>query len=388
MDVFTPLKPSSDQNDYRDILQRMGKKHFQPNRSLERQIASFVRELIQKKKLVPQTRLPPIRMLCELWNTNYFTVQAALRRLGAEGLIVQSTSKGSFVAESKRELHRVCLYHERNLESNWQEDFYTRLSMSLYFALSERGIISVPFFDHRPQEEQNTAPPEVRAMVRDGEIDAIIGTTINYSKTRWLTKVGVPNASLVIRLPHRIINFDMELFVQLTLEEVLKRGHKTVGLIHIPTPIKRTGPSSDPLLYALKKIAEEKNIKVVVPKKPPMGDFNWEDTGSYLCEKILRSKVPVESIVIYPDSLIYGVAQTLLKHQITVPENLQVISHRNFESSFWVPFPVTWLTVKIEDYARGLLKQIDQQIAGVEMEPINIPVHLESPPSLESRKSE
>ena len=380
------MKPSSDQNDYRDILQRLGNKHFQPNRSLERQIASYVRELIQKKKLVPQTRLPPIRMLCELWNTNYFTVQAALSRLGAEGLIVQSTSKGSFVAESKRELRRVCLYHERDLASGWQEDFYTRLSMHLYRALSERGIVSVPFFDHRPYNEQNTAPPEVRNMVRDGEIDAIIGTSIDRDKTRWLAKLGVPTASLMIKTPNRVIQFDIDQFVALALEEATRLGHTTVGLIHIPSPIKRTGETADPLLHGFKKMAEEKNIRLVVPKKPPSGNFGWEDMGSYLCEKVLRSKIPVDTIVIYPDSLIYGVAQTLLKHQIAVPNKLQVISHRNFESTFWVPFPVTWLTVKIEDYARGLLKQIDQQIAGVEMEPIKIPVQLELPPHHELPK--
>ena len=322
-------------------------------------------------------------MLCELWNTNYFTVQAALSRLGAEGLIVQSTSKGSFVAESKRELRRVCLYHERDLRSGWQEDFYTRLSMYLYYVLSERGIVSVPFFDHRPHDEQNTAPPEVRNMVRDGEIDAIIGTSIDRHKTRWLTKLGVPTASLMIKTPSRVIQFDVDQFVALALEEAAKQGHTTVGLIH---PIKRAGTISDPLLYAFKKMAEDKNIRLVVPPKPPAGSSDWEDMGSYLCEKVLRSKIPVDTIVIYPDSLIYGVAQTLLKHQIAVPNKLQVISHRNFESTFWVPFPVTWLTVKIEDYARGLLKQIDQQIAGVEIEPVKIPVQLELPPHLELPK--
>src|SRR5690554_1502241 len=75
---------------YQPLLAVMRGVTFDASLAVERQITLRVRHLIQTGALAPGVRLPPIRRLAELWNTNYFTVQTGLRVLVREGLLLQS----------------------------------------------------------------------------------------------------------------------------------------------------------------------------------------------------------------------------------------------------------------------------------------------------------
>ena len=361
------LKPPPRPADYGDILAILKKSAFKPNLSVERQIASHVRHLIQTKKLPEQTRLPPMRLLAEFWNTNYFTVQAALGRLVHEGLIVKSRKIGSFVAPPRRTLRRVCLYHDHNLSPDWSVDFYSRLNVSLYRLLSERGIRVVPFFDQRPASSLHSMPPEVRDMAKDGEIDALIATAIDRCNTGWLKKLDVPVASLM--LGEGVNN--AESFARLGIEEAVRCQRKTLGFIHIPGP-----EDGAPLLTALEKIGAQHGVSVVLPRTTGSQQVPWESLGFQLCEELLQAKDRPGLLFVYPDTLIRGVVTALLKHRVCVPEQITLVSHRNAESSIYAPFPVTWLTVKIEDFARGLLGQIEEQLTGASI-PFDIEVRVE-----------
>ncbi|HSI85428.1 MAG: substrate-binding domain-containing protein [Candidatus Methylacidiphilales bacterium] len=377
------MKSSSATTDYRDILLILRKKNFKPNSSVERQVAAHVRTLIEKKKLAPHVRLPPIRTLAELWDTNYFTVQAALSRLVGEGLIVQSPKKGSFVAPPRRALRRACLYHDQNLSEDWQKEFYSLLNITLYRILSIRGVITVPFFDHRPVEKQHTAPVEIRDMARDGEIDAVIATSIAHSALPWLQKLEVPAASLMLPTPQTVIRLDYLQMARMAIDEAVLLKRKRMGLIHISMPVKAR-PSQDLLLSELERLGKENGIEILSPTAyEPAPPNHWEQVGADQCDKLLQGGVRPDILFVYPDTYIRGVATSLLRHHIRVPEDVALVSHRNKESSIYLPFPVTWLTVKIEDFAQGLIKQIDRQITGEPQEPVSIPFAIErSGPSI------
>lgn len=366
----------SDSSDYREILAIMKKKHFAPNLSVERQIATHVRSLIQNKKLAVGTRLPPMRTLAEFWNTNYFTVQAGLSRLVHEGLIVKSPKKGSFIAPARRALRRVCLYHDHNLSSDWSFDFYSRLNITLYRILAERGIGVVPFFDHRPETSLNTMPPELRDMAKDGEIDALITTAIYPCNCGWLKKLEVPVASMMWEEPNQGVASNIESFARLAVEEAVRCNARSIGLIHVPVAPRAPETDPDALLTALQKKAAQKGISVVLPKPIPTRHLKWEHTGFQMCEELLKAKRP-EMLFVYPDTFVRGVVTALLKNHIKVPEQLTLVSHWNAKSPIFVPFPMTCLTVSIEDYAIGLLEQIEQQVAGEPVRPFPVPVTLE-----------
>ena len=315
-----------------------------------------------------------MRLLAEFWNTNYFTVQSALSRLVQEGLIVKSPKIGSFIAPPRRVLRRVCLYHDHNLSSDWSVDFYSRLNVILYRLLSERGIRVVPFFDHRPEKLLRTMPAELRDMAKDGEIDALITTAIYPHNTGWLKKLQVPVASTMWDDQRHAIVSNAENFARLAVEEAARCQRQWIGLIHVAQA--RDG-DPDPMLTALKKAGAEHGISIVLPQALSFEKLHWERAGFQLCEEMLRCQSTPGLLFVYPDTLIRGVVTALLQHQVRVPEEMAVVSHRNAESSIYVPFPVTWLTVKIEDFARGLLAQIEQQVAGELPEPFVIEVSAE-----------
>ncbi len=153
-----------------------------------------------------------------------------------------------------------------------------------------------------PPEKQHTAPVEIRNMVKDGEVDAIITSRIASSNTRWLTKLGVPYATLMIKEPPRDIEIDVDQFAFLGIEEAIRSGRKAIGpLVQLPVPIKRKSKMGDALLAAFEKVAARKGVTLVLPKRVYFTpDQTWEEKGSILCEKVLRSKVPVDLIIVYP----------------------------------------------------------------------------------------
>lgn len=364
-----PILPAS--SDYREILEILRKTDFDSNLSMKRQITSHMRDLILTKQLAPGTRLPPLQKMADSWYTNYFTTQTALLPLVTEGLLVQTPKRGTFVASHEPEIRRVCLYHEYDLTSDWHSDFYTLLNVWCYRLLSERGIISIPYFDHRPKAQRAEVPPEIREMIRGREIDAVIATCIAPSSTSWLTKLGVPfTSSMFLKGVNQVVRPNYDGFANLAVTEAKKLGAKTLGFINI------LNSGREETYTELERAAAKAGISIIYPANVP-GPIHWEKTGFQLCENLLKLRKRPEAIFVHPDTLIRGVSTALLKNQVRVPEDLHVICHRNAETQIYLPFPVTWLTVKIEDYARALIKRIDRQITGKKLNQVTLPIHVE-----------
>lgn len=56
---------------------------------------------INDKKLLPHSKLPSERDLCDMWNFNRTTLRCAIQRLVIEGTLYQKRGSGTFVAEPK-----------------------------------------------------------------------------------------------------------------------------------------------------------------------------------------------------------------------------------------------------------------------------------------------
>jgi DNA-binding LacI/PurR family transcriptional regulator/DNA-binding transcriptional regulator YhcF (GntR family) len=353
--------------DYQGILKVLAKQTFEPGVAVERQVARHVRRLIEKEKLAPNTRLPPIRTLADFWGTNYFTVQAALRRLVGEGLLVQSPKKGTFVAPALRRLRRVCLYHDHNLAFSPQEEFTSRLNVWIYRVLSERGLQTVPVFDKRPGEKLHTMPTEVRNLIKDREIDALIASAIQLTNRDWLSQIEVPVAAFLLDESQGGVEINFEQMARLAVREAARLKSRHFGVVYRSPVQKLSSLQGRSFLDLLKRLAAEKGIAVSVPEFPikEADRFrDWQELSHLLTEMLLKKTPRPDALFIFPDSYLQGVTNALLRHDISVPGDIQLIAHRNFESRLYVPFPVTWITVKIEDFARGLLAQIEQKFAG------------------------
>ncbi len=357
---------------HRVILDILKKTDFNPTIAMRRQLTLHVRELILQRKLAPKSRLPPIKKMAELWGTNYFTVQTALRPLVGEGLLLQAPKKGTFVASRREKLRRVCLYHEYDLSSDWHNEFYSLLNIWCYRLFSERGIISVPYFDHRPKDQRAQAPAEIKNMVRERKIDAVIATCIAPGNASWLLDLGIPFASpLMNQPPHRVAKTYLPELARLLVAEAKKVGAKTIG---IATVLDKADKSIFNL--ELEKLTAKMKISVIYPQTIA-GPLHWESTGFKLGRKLMKLTPRPDLIFVYPDSLIRGVATALLQSHARIPKQLGIVSHRNAESHIYLPFPVTWLTVKIEDMARALIRRLDRQVAGKKSDEVELAVSVE-----------
>lgn len=354
---------------------------FDTGMSVERQIAMHVRQLIGTEVLKPGVRVPPIRALAQAWDTNYFTVQSALRALVREGLLVQSPRLGTYVSEGRRELQRACLYHGEDLRFRGASEFFGRLHLMTYQMLAARGVRTVSYFDHRPAAERESAPEEILSLIKDRQVDAVVSTTTHPA---WLGELNLPVASLQMTAERGGIGWDVAGFARLAVEAAVHAGARSLGVVWTQSPGgRRKGGTVDEMNVqaVTEAAATAAGLEIVELPEPEWtgGYRSVEERGFLWGESIAEMAGRPAAVVVYPDTATRGIVSAFLKHGVRVPEEVMLISHRNHEMPFFTPFPVTWLTVKIEDYAATLLKQIDAQIGGGRAERTSVDVSLEAP---------
>jgi len=201
--------------------------------------------------------------------------------------------------------------------------------------------------------------------VRDRQIDAIIASAIVPINTSWLIKLRIPCASLALKPKHGGVTMDFEGFAKQAIAEVVRAGKKHLGLL-LCLP-QENNPTERGLEWWIGKYASEARLKVTSPDANEVSTSHrsLEEQGYYQCKSLLARKERPDALIIYPDTYARGVFSALMKHHVEVPRDMIVLSHRNAEYKIFTPFPVIWLTVKIEDTARALIRQITNQFAGV-----------------------
>lgn len=90
------------------------------SQTLSQKIERKIEEAIRQKKLVPGTKLPSERELCELFAVSRTALREALRRLSARGLISVRKGSGMFVSEIKTEdaIKSLNLYYDLKFDNN------------------------------------------------------------------------------------------------------------------------------------------------------------------------------------------------------------------------------------------------------------------------------
>jgi GntR family transcriptional regulator, transcriptional repressor for pyruvate dehydrogenase complex len=92
----------------------------QIGQTLSQKIERKIEEAIRQKKLIPGTKLPSERELCESFVVSRTALREALRRLSARGLIVIRKGSGMVVSEIKTEdaIKALNLYYDLKFDSD------------------------------------------------------------------------------------------------------------------------------------------------------------------------------------------------------------------------------------------------------------------------------
>lgn len=93
---------------------------IQISQTLSQKIERKIEEAIRQKKLIPGTKLPSEKELCESFAVSRTALREALRRLSARGLIVVRKGSGMIVSEIKIQdaINSLNLYYDLKFDSN------------------------------------------------------------------------------------------------------------------------------------------------------------------------------------------------------------------------------------------------------------------------------
>ena len=257
--------------------------------------------------------------------------------------------------------------------------FYPLLDVFIANLLTQRNVVVFPFYDQRDYKKLHTVPAPIRIMASEGELDAVIATTIFPKHTGWLQRLEVPVASLMLPAPERNIAIGFAQVAAKVVEIAVQHHRKTIGLIHawVPSTEKE---KTDVLGEEIRRLAALHGISVFQPmdiaKHPHGHSMHPDQLGEELCQQLLDDPAPPDMIFVHPDIFVRGVAAALHR-RVPVPEKVLVVSHRNAENGAYIPFPMTWITVHIKDFAAALIDQIDRQIAGEKITPVAVPLTVE-----------
>ncbi|WP_269523318.1 GntR family transcriptional regulator [Coraliomargarita parva] len=332
---------------------------FQLGIALERQATAHIRRLIKSNVIKPGDRLPTIRELAAWWDTNYFTIQSAIKPLVSEGLLTRRPKLGTFVANQQKRLKRVCLYHGGLQGAESVDEFYNRIDLFLYQKLSQKHISTLSYFDRRSSKEQRYIPKELDDGIKGGEIDAIIALWHDIEAYGWIVNLTIPWSTPGLQPMGHTISFDFNRFCEQATQAIVEAGKKRPAFISAID--KKQNDTIGELFTGScgsTKLLHEPEV-LCVPRKIPKAQAGYE-----ICSRLLAQKARPDAIVVDTDTVCQGVIAALTESQLRVPEDVLLISHANKEIPVFSPFSVIWLAVSIHDWADEVIEQLNRQIAG------------------------
>jgi|GEM_PF-4224403 len=127
---------------------------------IHRELALYLQEKIDSGVLAPGAKLPSLRDLARLWDTNVFSVKLATDALVDMGLMTKRQGKGMFVADQNGKVLRVGIYMSKAPDSFALSDlsFAFALRDLLCARLRQQGIEFVLYDDYRPTKEHLKPP--------------------------------------------------------------------------------------------------------------------------------------------------------------------------------------------------------------------------------------
>ncbi len=333
--------------------------------SLQRQITGFLREAVSVGKLKPGDRIPPLRTLAEAWNTNYFTVNAAIKTLVHEGVMTRKPRVGTFVKSQNISLDKVGIYFKQESFVGSEDAFYMVLLHSLQEELSRRGAQNIVFWDGREEADQVEAMPEIREAIGDGRITCLIAPLVGPFAMQAIRKLSVPRVALTNTGDPFVVQTD----VRTALEEIMERfgelGVRKVGILN--NAMGFTNSDGQPNYTALfQKAALQAGLEcrddwLLTPSVPPksIAQFGYEAFKAFW-----QQTDKPEALLLATDTVAMGCVNAILEQGVKVPDELKIIIHRNQEVDFFVPFPVDWVVTSAEEAARLLVQKLEAQMQG------------------------
>jgi len=339
------------------ITEKLEQLTFTNESGINQQLAAFLREEIVCGYLKPGDKLPSLRKMAEILDTNYFSVQLATEALMHEGVLEKFTGKGIYVADRNSELRRVGIFITKHLPLSE----YTYLDALLFFLhknLEQHGIDYEIFQNARPLSEDHTPPQNLIDAINTGKIQALIPLGTTSVAKRWLERLPIRMVSLGPHKKNNIPAVDRNYASNFgeVAESLKQRQCRRIALI-APAMIECSGKNN----WILRAFTDRGiNIKMDLVRLIDLktDDVSFDRHGYELTQQLLSKRLRPDALVVYPEHAARGATMAILERGIKVPDELYVAFHRNLELPYFCPFPVDYIDTSLEKMAENLFQKL------------------------------
>ncbi len=343
------------------------------HKHLNRAVEEVVRSRIASGEYGVGSKIPTTTELAVETGTSVCTVQTALTRLTAEGLLNRRTRLGTFIRSDESTLTRVGIYFNSPFFTT-DMGVFGALGLELQRKLTAQGVMNMIWSDDRPESDQSDPPPGLKRAIEKREIQALIAPLICESDNAWLSALPIPVAIRNHESPHKYSFFtDLEHLVRAGLGELRRQGCRTVGVIsnlslaRVPVNSAALGFHRAVLETAGELGLELQNDWLRFPSATPesLGDYGYEQFHA-LWELARRP----EGLLVYPDSAAKGVITAILEQRLDIPRELKLVFHAHDLLPYPCPLPATFLVSEVAKHADELIRLAREQFAGRDPKPL------------------
>lgn len=332
------------------------------------QIAAHIRGFIMSGEWAPGSAVPSTRAIARDLNVAPVTVQTGMSQLVKEGLVTRITGRGSFVRGIERRLACVGVYEPLDLEKHADMVFGRTLLGDLRDVLKAADIGMRVWMDPRRTETQKRkALPELAGACARGEIQGLIVPGSWWGQMGWLERLPVPVTILGGARRPNIIGTDMCGFMRMGVQELARRGCRSVGTIALLSPKSRDPDSEEAAaVETFRTTATELGLKSRDPwiRLPTSDRQKIESNMKYGYQQfkaMWREAEQPEGLVVFDDVAAQGVVAALLGERVKVPDDLKLVLHRNAGISHFCPVPASYLELSPREVAETLAAHLSRQ---------------------------
>ncbi len=329
-------------------------------RQLHWELAERLREDIGDTRQ-PGDALDSVRALARTWGVSVAVVRSAQALLQQEGLIEVRHGAGAHVTEAAGK-RRVGLYSELDLLHPRASSFHAVQVRHLRDWFEERGI-ETEFYMGRTQPGETLQEPTCTRFVEDLESGRLHGAVmIDRPETavwnRLMRDVSLP---VVGTGTDYVAEYDYGAFLNQGIQLLADKGVQRLAVLSWAE-----GIASDIFLRA----AAAHNLETRPhwhrhDLHPQLAGAGWEEFreiwGAY-------PEKP-DGLLVCDDQLLAEAAMAIAELGIRVPDDLQIVSHRNAGNSARYPFPVTWIEFDPAKAANAMAEALMQRMDGKPLVP-------------------
>jgi DNA-binding transcriptional regulator YhcF (GntR family) len=348
------------------------------SRPIHLQISEHLRRRIETGAIGPGQALPSTTALGRMWGVNFRTVHKALNRLKKSGLLHRTPGLGTRVAAPAKPVSLAVLFGPDVTAEG--SHFYRAVLNAIRHQAEERNWTSRVYDGlYRRGRRGFQQTPAHRLFAEDRayrEFNAVIAVSVKVEHYDAL-KLSLPVHTARFRIfSSGDVGLDFPHFVMSSVEHLVQKGLRHIVYVSTLTSMDKNSADIAAWAAARRRFGIRPGGFI---RLETSDDFHKIEPDTYrlVTRHILKWRKTgrwPQAIIISDDVAMRALALALIRHQVKVPEQLQVLTWANEGISHHYGIPVIRYVVSPAEIARRLMEILEKRRAGES--PRNLPVKI------------